>query len=496
LRDSEYRLRCTLLTGDQVLTRKTFSVWIAPPANRSGLDVLCWDSTGVNEEALQEMQRLGFTCRTLLLSSPGRATDLTDRPWVVPSADAGLRFGLDAMIRAHTRGICDADDTFIRGPNGEPQLGKHRMNCPNHPLVRRRVSEAAQWLANTIRSMPALRYVLLNSETENEERKLAPCRHAFCIERGQQEIGSAIPAGLERGWSVVGASMWKAPQAFGVSEAALIEDDNPHYRYLKWWWQSGSGFTHLNRLFSDTLKGELPELESFHDPVLRCPAFLGRCAGLDLVSTWTYTNPSPLGVLQNADELIAMANGEHGVCQTIQLFWYKSAAIPPADAKGEASAAGDSVAAEDADAWGNYITISPAHLREAVWLALSRPVSRIQFGGASAICDRPGSYDYTNRDTPREMERLAAELIKPYGPMLKAMPEQSTDVAILSSAASSLFGRTGSYGQTSSAFGDCHKTVSLAQLQPRLVLDETLHDAALEDVRALILPACKVLPAE
>jgi len=49
LRESEYALRCTLSVDGRVLTRKTFAVWVAPRINRSGLEVLCWGSTGVNE---------------------------------------------------------------------------------------------------------------------------------------------------------------------------------------------------------------------------------------------------------------------------------------------------------------------------------------------------------------------------------------------------------------------------------------------------------------
>ena len=117
----------------------------------------------------------------------------------------------------------------------------------------------------------------------------------------------------------------------------------------------------------------------------------------------------------------------------------------------------------------------------------------IQFGGASAICDHPGSYDYTNPDTPQELHRLASELLLPYGPMLREMTAAPRSVAVLSSAASGLFGRTGSYGTTSSAFADCYKAVLLSQLQPQIVFDETLAADGLDGVDVLVIPACKAM---
>lgn len=491
--ESKYGLSCDLLVGEQALASKSFPVWIAPKINRYGLEVLCWDGLGVSEEALAETQRLGFTSRTVLLFRGAAAQDVALPRWVVPAVDAGLRFGLDAMIRVSTERICEEDQTFILGPDAKPQLGKHKMNCPNHSLVRQRVAAAAIRLADTVENLPAFRYALMNSETENEERKLAQCRHDFCLAKVEAELGFGVPDGFERGWSVVGAQLWKAPETFGVSENGLVADDNVHYRFLKWWWQRGSGFPGLNRLFSRTLKERVPRLKTFHDPVLRCPAFAGRCSGLDFASQWTYTVPSPLGILQNADELLAAADRGQPVCQTIQLFWYKSAVMPKPGPNEEGAARNEAVFAQDADAWGNYITLSPAHLREAVWLALSRPVSMLQFGGASAICDNPGSYDYTNPDTPEELARLASELIKPYGPMLREMQEQPTDTAILSSAANSLFARGGSYGQTAGTFGDCHKTIVLAQFRPRVLFDETVQTRGLDGYRVLFLPGCKVM---
>lgn len=495
LREGEYALCCDVreATG-RTLASQRFPVWIAARPNPQRFDVLLWGSLGTDEAAMATMQRLGVTSRAVLLFFSERLATFELSPNVIAGADAGQRFGLGGTVRVSTSRILSDETAMVLGVGGKPQLKRHPLNCPNHTQVRERIDEAIDVLGEALERLPGLRFVLLNTETENEERQLAPCRHPGCVERAQQELGMPIPEGLERGWSVVGAPFWKDPAAFGVGDTGIVDDADPYYRFLKWWWQAGSGFVDANQRVSDRLKQHVPHLQTFHDPVLRCPAFLGRCRGLDIVSQWTYTYPSPLGIAQNADELLAVATDRHAVCQTIQFFWYKGAAVGTPTPEKDTTKTDAPVFATDADAWGSYITISPAHLRESVWLALSRPVRMLQFGGSSAICDRPGSYDFTNRDTPQELERLAAELIRPYGPMLREMQSAPRSVAVLSSAASGLFGRTGSFGNTSSAFADWHKAVLLAQLQPHIVLDETVTQGALDGVNVLIVPPCKALP--
>ena len=72
------------------------------------------------------------------------------------------------------------------------------------------------------------------------------------------------------------------------------------------------------------------------------------------------------------------------------------------------------------------MTISPDHVREAVWLAMSRPVDAIMLDGGSSISTTPGTYANTNPDTAEALAAVSDTLVKPYGPMLKAMNRQYT----------------------------------------------------------------------
>ncbi|UKI33384.1 MAG: hypothetical protein L6W00_08010 [Lentisphaeria bacterium] len=120
------------------------------------------------------------------------------------------------------------------------------------------------------------------------------------------------------------------------------------------------------------------------------------------------------------------------------------------------------------------MTISPDHLREALWLALSRPVEAIMLDGGSAISTTPGTYAATNPDTAEALAEFSDRVLRPYGPMLRKMTGSPTRVAMLQSVYSSLYGRTGNYGNANRIFADVYNSAILAQLQPRILYEESL----------------------
>lgn len=341
----------------------------------------------------------------------------------VRRADAGLKHGVRSLLKVDTRRYWDKkkfDAMMMKDTRGGNQLTGDI--CHNHPEYRSHLEKSVEALGEAVRDAKSPAYLLFDSETENEERKLYQCFHPACLELAKQAGFGQPPAHVNCTWGMVGVSL--GAQAKQAKEGVLPAS-TPELDYIRWWWLHGSGYVDSRALAAERLKRYLPKARAFHDPILRNPAFLGRDRGMDFVSHWTYTNPSPLGLLENIDEMRAAVDGRKPVVPNIQLFWYTNEVVGKlenaADRAKAAREADSFVEARDAVHFGRFVTISPDHVREAVWLAMSRPVDAIMLDGGSSISTTPGTYANTNPDTAEALAAVSDTLVKPYGPMLKAM---------------------------------------------------------------------------
>ena len=498
LKAGRYSLDCQVLARGRPLLSDAASVWIAPRINPYRFDVLMWDTLGGKEHALKRMHEIGFTSH-LIANVSSTALEKDESAGVVSEgargvADNGLKYGLESYMRVYTVGPFKTHpETKPVNSEGKPMITRRgqvsRYSCPNHPWVREMSLRFADRLGETMKPYPGLRYINVNTETETHEVCMEPCRHDFCLRRIRDELGFELPADVQGVCPVEGHFLRRSrnPAQFGVSPEGLIDDDNRYYRFLQWWWTTGSGFPEINRLFSDRIKKALPNVTTFHDQSLAGIVFMGRCSGLDMLSNWTYTNPSPLNVAVVSDALLGAADERQAVCQMIQLFWYSSDSL---ESKGALAAKAEVPRVRrDVDLSGSFISIAPAHLREATWLALSRPISKLQYFGAPAISDKAGAFVCTNSHLVHELERLSRELIRPYGPVLRMLKKRPSKVAILKSTSSHLFApAVRAYG-----VGDLHRVLLLAQVHPDVLYDETILKRGLDAYRVLVIPHGRVL---
>lgn len=73
------------------------------------------------------------------------------------------------------------------------------------------------------------------------------------------------------------------------------------------------------------------DIWTWYDPTIRVPSIGGSGGAVDVLSQWTYTEPSPLRVGYFADEVFAMAAASpqpQRVMKITQLFWYRSTSAP------------------------------------------------------------------------------------------------------------------------------------------------------------------------
>ena len=172
-----------------------------------------------------------------------------------------------------------------------------------------------------------------------------------------------------------------------------------------------------------------------------------------------------------------------------QIIWYRRQTAPklPEDESKKAQWEKDIPDAR-------FVTIAPDCLREALWSKLARPVQGIMYHGwGSLVPAQHGSYRFTNPKTKDVLAELVRTIVRPLGPTLVPVPDRPADVAILESFASQMFAGRGSWGWSASWEADVHLILQWAQLQPRILFDETILRDGLDAFRVLVLPNCDVL---
>jgi hypothetical protein len=188
---------------------------------------------------------------------------------------------------------------------------------------------------------------------------------------------------------------------------------------------------------------------------------------------------------------MARAGGhDQDVMKMTQLIWYRSQTAPK-----KASPDAETSPWVDQDPDADYISIAPMHLREAFWWKLSRTIKGIMYHGWQSLVetDSPGAYRYTNPNTQHELQRLIHDVVQPLGPTLMKIPDAPSDVAFLESFTSQMFARRGTYGWNHTWAGDMYHVLMYAQLQPRVLYEESLLSGGLSGAKVLVMADCDVL---
>ncbi len=332
---------------------------------------------------------------------------------------------------------------------------------------------------------PAFSAALLHTEVRGESQvSFLPIEK----EAYRKATGAEIPEQV----TTKNGVQWQKLVDFPKSR--VIADNDPILQYLQWFWQNGDGWNELHSRLNDGLKQNAHDsFWSFYDPAVRQPSISGSGGNADVLAHWTYSYPDPVRIGLCTDELLEMARAgghQQDVMKMTQLIWYRSQTAPK---KATPDAQTSPWIDQDPDA--DYISIAPMHLREAFWWKLSRPVKGIMYHGWQSLVetDSPSGYRYTNPNTEHELQRLIREVVQPLGPTLMQIPDPPSDVAFLESFTSQMFARRGTYGWNHSWAGDMYHVLMYAQLQPRVLYEESLLCGGLADAKVLVMADCDVL---
>ena len=218
--------------------------------------------------------------------------------------------------------------------------------------------------------------------------------------------------------------------------SGIVDEDYPPFRYLSWFWRSGDGWGDYTDAASEVF-GRIVgrELFSFADPIIRTPPIWGSGGRhLGVGNHWLYPLPSPCDIAEAVAEVQAMARGTPGmkVFMMVQGFCYRSYTAPI----GKTVENPPDWLKDERFAKISYLTQPPDVMREALWMLLMRRAdgvgtySQQHLGVAESRC--------TNTNTFYAMDDVFRNVATPLGPLLRALPERPPEVALLTSAASSL----------------------------------------------------------
>ncbi|QDV66861.1 hypothetical protein Poly24_05490 [Rosistilla carotiformis] len=332
---------------------------------------------------------------------------------------------------------------------------------------------------------PAFSSALLHTEVRGETQvSFLPIE----IEAYRKATGKEIPAEV----TIKNGVQWQKLADFPKNR--VVADDHPILQYLTWFWKTGDGWNELNTRLHEGLKQHTHDgFWSFYDPAVRAPSIAGSGGRADVLAHWTYSYPDPIRIGLCTDELFELArvNGhDQDVMKMTQLIWYRSQTAPK---KNATDVAASPWVDQDPDA--DYISIAPMHLREAFWWKLSRPITGIMYHGWQSLVETesPGAYRYTNPNTQHELQRLIHDVVQPLGPTLMQIPDPPSDVVFLESFTSQMFARRGTYGWNRSWAADMYHILMYAQLQPRVLYEQSLLSGGLEGAKVLVMADCDVL---
>ncbi|HRU05452.1 MAG TPA: hypothetical protein P5137_06720, partial [Candidatus Brocadiia bacterium] len=354
-------------------------------------------------------------------------------------------------------------------PNPAAQYHGHRdkvLNDPFHPDVAKWQNDENAAILAKVRDLPGVKTCFFNSEVEDDFNQL----EAPNARRGLD----ASPAPV-------------APHQFILP--GVIADNDAGYARRLYLFKHGDGLAAANRRAAGMAHRVRPDLVCFTDPC-RLTTALDRFAGMDLVSTWTYTNPDPKLMLF-IETLIAHARARNqGVMHTVTLLNYAGSMAPKEM---------------------GWTLMGPDRLIETLWINLSRRPDGLGLYLSSSCdpFDMPApqgvkAFWSSEQKEPWQkypptweaMRAFSRNVIEPFGPMIRKLSRAPRKAAVLSSEASRLYRAspklTGYYDNYQ--VYHFYTLLAMCHIPADVVFDETIAEQGLDAYDALFLPHCETLP--
>ncbi len=324
---------------------------------------------------------------------------------------------------------------------------------PFHPEIAKLQNEANRQLMELAEGYPQIKTAFFNSEVVD---MVEINRNEAGIRKMEEMLGFSE--------SDVGKPAWVAP--------GVISDEDKKYRLHKFAFKHGNGITEANRRTAEMVHKYRPDILTISDP-FREAALLDLYPGLDVIETWTYTNPDP--------KLMLFVETVRAACKPTGQIPLN--VVTMLNYPGEL---------DTSDRW---MLMGPGRVKVTSWINLSRAPKIIGYYYSSACVPSDDDSDQVPYTTSAAIQELSDKVFKPYGPMLTQLEVEPRRIAVLSSEASRTHGKSprllGHYNNMQ--IYHFFTVMAMAHLQADVVFDETLERDGLSDYDVLVLPKCDVL---
>ncbi|MEX2306873.1 MAG: hypothetical protein WD738_04740 [Pirellulales bacterium] len=338
---------------------------------------------------------------------------------------------------------------------------------PFHPKVIAWHDRENEQLMRRVADYPQIRSAFFNSEIVDQLT-------VNLNELGKQRMEQALGFG---------------PQELGEPnfvQPGVVADDDRSLQFHRYVYKQGNGLAAANQRTADMVHRYRPDVLTINDP-FRSRALLDGFSGIDVVGSWTYTNPDPKLMLYVETLRAACRNTDQIPLSTVTLLNYPGELTPSEK---------------------DWTMMGPGRLAVTTWINLSRAPRMLCYYFSSG-CD-PFAALEDDLKTPKKdvseealppstysmIKRLAVEVLQPLGGLIRQCEVAPRRIAVLSSDTSALLRRRepllGHYPNMQ--VHHFYTVLAMAHLPADIVLEEQIERHGLNGYDVLVLPQCDTLP--
>ncbi|MCC7085071.1 MAG: hypothetical protein IT427_08695 [Pirellulales bacterium] len=482
-RSQPYELRLVASESGKVLGQQAESIVLAPRPQADALPVWLWPHNAYlsalapfSDQSRKVIRWWGNHGITNLAPGGVWSQPIGWTDDIAQAMDALLAEGLTACIMPdgglHPDSSYPQDDGEYWFKISSDEFAKYshdktrRIANPFHPAVAKRHNDANEKSMQIVADYPQAATAFFNTELVDVLR-INMNRHGIQLQ--QDKLG-----GL--------AATTSQPK---LVQRGVLADDDAGYQANRFFLKSGSGLVVANRRTAGMIHRYRPDILAINDPY-RQSSVLDAFPGIDVISSWTYTNPDPKLMLYVETLRAVTRNTGKIPLSTVTLLNYPGELMPN----------------------NQWTMMGPGRLAVTTWINLSRAPKMLGYY-FSSNCDPFAAFE-EDLKTPRQnvdpdllppetyekLKELSERVFKPLGPMFKLSELSPRRIAMLTSEASGLYGKQarllGHYANMQPYH--LYTVFAMAQLPADMLFEEHVERGELRDYDVLVLPKCEVLP--
>lgn len=458
VRIGDYSLRVELKAGSGVLATAAESLTVAKRPNPERLPVWLWAYGGPLGKFYQEH---GFTVAggPYLPYDPKNGDLRSQVQKTKHDIDARLPTGMDISI-IPVGGLWKREFGLMKpeGPDTE-YLGAGRDGDqyynPFSPIVAKSQDDINSVFMDAFKDSPHVRFAFVDMEYVDD--LWLDNRNERGIEQTKKMLGFTKEE--------IGKPNFVAP--------GVVADNDRLYLYHKYVYRHGNGVSLVLKRAADMVHKYRPDVQFITDPY-RSTALLDMFPGVDIIETWTYTQPDP--------KLMLYVETMRAVCKPtnqipfnlVTLLNYPGWLAPTKD----------------------WMLMGPDTVKVTTWINLSRAPKIVGYyysGSCNPEQSTPDEFRVPHA-TSDAIKELSDKVFKPYGPMIRNLVVEPRKIAVLSSQVSRLYGKSPTLvGYGNYEIYPFYSVMAMAHLQADVLFDEHIERYGLNDYKVLVLPKCDVL---